>query len=166
MTQENDTQNNNPATMFVGMKLISANPVPAPDDVKGDNKPGDLGYDVYYENGYTAWSPKAVFEEAYQAIRNGMSFGSAIFMLKRGRKVARKGWNGKDMFIYLSDGLNLDSKSLTGAAAKQLLPVLPGVPNSFKICPHIDMKAADGTIVVGWLASQTDMLADDWIVID
>jgi hypothetical protein len=37
--------------------------------------------------------------------------------------------------------------------------------NKVKICPHIDMKAADGSYVVGWLASQTDMLAEDWDIV-
>lgn len=35
-----------------------------------------------------------------------------------------------------------------------------------KICPHIDMKAADDSYVVGWLASQTDLLAEDWVIVD
>ena len=38
--------------------------------------------------------------------------------------------------------------------------------NNVKICSHIDMKAADGTMVIGWLASQTDMLAEDWVIVD
>lgn len=51
---------------YIGLKFIQAEPAPAPDDVKGDSKPGDDGYKVIYPGGYESWSPKAVFEEAYK----------------------------------------------------------------------------------------------------
>ena len=53
---------------FIGVKVILAEPKPAPDDVKGNNKPGDPGYEVQYPDGYISWSPKDVFEQAYRPI--------------------------------------------------------------------------------------------------
>ena len=66
-------------------------------------------------------------------------FDTAIRLLKEGHRVARAGWNGKGMWIALS----------------------PGNP----ALPCITMKTATGEILMGWLASQTDMLAEDWEVV-
>ncbi len=68
-----------------------------------------------------------------------MNFGEALLQLKTGKMVARKGWNGKDMWIHLQ---------------------LPD-ENSKMTLPYIYMKTADIQLVP-WLASQTDILADDW----
>jgi hypothetical protein len=93
-----------------------------------------------------------------------MNFGQALESLKLGSKVARAGWNGKGMFIYLVRGSILEAHELRKEAEKHVGESLPPFTD-VKICSHIDMKAADGSIVVGWLASQTDMLAEDWVVV-
>lgn len=89
-----------------------------------------------------------------------MDFGMAIIALKRGECVARKGWNGKGMFLTLQRGSEVDGDNMRNDGAKNYYS---GCKCS--IAPHIDMKAADGTYVVGWLASQTDMLAEDWEIV-
>lgn len=76
------------------------------------------------------------------------SFGEAIKYLKRGMKVTRKGWNGKGMYLFLADGEDLTSCLSAG---------------DFKCVSSVCMKTAQDTICVGWLASQTDMLAEDWM---
>ena len=88
-------------------------------------------------------------------------FGMALEALKRGKAVARKGWNGKGMFITLQDGSEVEGNNMRNEPAKKYYGDCKA-----KVCPHIDMKAADGSYVVGWLASQTDMLAEDWDIID
>lgn len=88
-----------------------------------------------------------------------MNFGKAIEALKEGKKAARRGWNGKGMFIYLVRGSQVDRTSLRNEA-RDLFG--GGVDDMVDICSHIDMRAADGSLVIGWLASQTDMLSDDW----
>ena len=88
-------------------------------------------------------------------------FGMAIEALKRGKAVARKGWNGKGMFLTLQNGSEVEGNNMRNDPAKNYY-----ADTKVRICPHIDMKAADGSYVVGWLASQTDMLAEDWDVID
>ena len=86
-----------------------------------------------------------------------MNFGQALALLKQGRKVSRVGWNGKNMFVFL----------VPGSQFKVNRPPLLGIyPEGTEIdyCPHIDMRTADGNIVP-WLASQTDVLAEDWGII-
>jgi hypothetical protein len=81
-------------------------------------------------------------------------FGLALCALKEGRRVAREGWNGKGMFLFLVPG------STFQVNRPPLLGIYPE-GTTIDYCPHIDMKTADGKIVP-WLASQTDVLADDW----
>ncbi len=86
------------------------------------------------------------------------TFGEAIEALKQGFKVQREGWNGKGMFLFL----------VPGSTFKVNRPPLLGIYEEGKeinYCPHIDMKTADDK-VVPWLASQTDVLAEDWLIIE
>ena len=107
--------------------------------------------------GYVSWSPEDVFERAYRPV-SGLSFGLAIEAMRKGHKVARQGWNGKGMFLFL----------VPGSTFKVNRPPLLGIyPKGTEIDyhPHIDMKTATGE-VVPWLASQTDMLSDDWQIVE
>jgi hypothetical protein len=83
-----------------------------------------------------------------------MNFGDALAALKEGKRVARHGWNGKGMFLFLVPG----SRFTVNRA-----PLLGIYPEGTEINyhAHIDMKTAQDT-VVPWLASQTDVLAEDW----
>ncbi|CUW40260.1 conserved protein of unknown function(containing Bacteriophage domain,3-87) [Magnetospirillum sp. XM-1] len=85
------------------------------------------------------------------------SFSDALNHLKSGKKVARSGWNGKGMFVFLVPGSTFKVNRA---------PLLGIYPEGTEInyCPHIDMKTADDKIVP-WLASQTDVLADDWTLV-
>lgn len=159
---------------YIGTKLIKAKPMTrgeynALKGIKGDYRyKGEEGYLVVYvdSDNYESWSPKDVFERAYKACDGGMTFGGAIELLKMGFKVARKGWNGKGMFIYLQDGSYPYFHQLKEDVQRKLVDTnCTNVRGAVTICPHIDMKAADGSIVIGWLASMTDMLADDWVVV-
>ena len=84
-----------------------------------------------------------------------MNFGEALEEVKAGGRVARQGWNGKGMFIFLVPG------STFQVNREPLLSIL-GEGTEVNYRAHIDMKTADGTIVP-WLASQTDLLAEDWV---
>lgn len=121
---------------YYGTKLILAEPVPA------DEMHRDEGYRVRYSDGYESWSPRQAFEEAYQPM-DALSFGHALRVLQDGKKVARAGWNGKGMWLALQ---------------------VPDA-NSKMSLPYIYMKTADDK-QVPWLASQTDMLANDWQLIE
>lgn len=82
------------------------------------------------------------------------SFSTALELIKKGSKVRRSGWNGKGMFVFLVGG----STFVTNR--EPLISVLgEGVTVNYHA--HIDMYTADKK-VVPWLASQTDILAEDW----
>lgn len=107
-------------------------------------------------NGYVSWSPKDVFERAYRKTE-GMSFGLAIETMKKGNKVARAGWNGKGMFIVMMP----EFPRVNDRAAKFI-----GEDKPLDCQPYIAMYNAQEQWVPGWLASQTDMLADDWVIVE
>ncbi len=85
-----------------------------------------------------------------------MNFGQAIEALKQRKKVARKGWNGKGMFLYYVPSASYPPSTDIAKEAFSGQDVPYGV--------YIAMKTAQGN-VVPWLASQTDVLAEDWEVI-
>lgn len=121
------------------------------------HKPTAGGYFVVYADGYESWSPAEAFEEGYTLIQptDGMTFEQALQLVKQGRRVARRGWNGKGMFIYLVPGsmFEVNRPPLSGIYADGTL---------ITYRPHVDMRDAEGKCVP-WLASQTDLLADDWM---
>lgn len=83
-----------------------------------------------------------------------MDFGEAIRALKAGKLVQRKGWNGKNMHLYLEDGL---SHTIGDGVFK-------GQRRDYEPC--ICMYTAQGKHQPGWLASQPDILATDWQIVD
>jgi hypothetical protein len=146
---------------YLGVKVINAESATKYDyemnikgvDCKEDNQEG---YIVIYEDGYVSWSPKDVFEKAYRRIDN-LTFGLAVEALKKGNKVARKGWNGKGMFLI---GIGLP-----GCEDWNMPGERSALHNGIELMPWIGMKTADEKFVP-WLASQTDMLAEDWCIIE
>ena len=90
-----------------------------------------------------------ITEAIFSTADEGMDFGSAVSAMRDGDRVTRAGWNGKGMWIELCtpDG---DWKDPDG--------------NTYGRRPYIYMKAADDTLVP-WVASQTDILAEDWQVV-
>lgn len=93
-----------------------------------------------------------------------MDFGDAIRALKRGDRVARSGWNGKGMWLALSRGN--DSLEAAKFWAEPNRRYAEGMGGFAPVLPCITMKTAAGEILMGWLASQTDMLAEDWLALD
>lgn len=85
-----------------------------------------------------------------------MNFGQAIEEMKDGEKVSRRGWNGKSMFLYyVPEGLYpARTDVIRGEFADDMVPY----------GAYIAMKTAQNN-VVPWLASQTDILADDWGIV-
>lgn len=166
---------------FIGTKLINAVPMTRLEynnlrgwELPQDEDGSDEGYLVEYLDGgqanhpdyigYVSWSPKAVFENAYRPV-TGMSFGLAIEALKLGKKVCRAGWNGKDMWLSLSCNGNrqVDADKFWSPHNAEFAVDKGG---SATVLPCITMKTADEKILMGWLSSQTDMLADDWVIVE
>ena len=139
---------------YIGVKIIEATPAQKHTCTKNDCAEGIDGYKVVYPqpdgSTYESWSPKDVFEKAYR-VTSGMTFGLAIEALKKGYKVARSGWNGKGIFIELQVP-DINSKMTSPYIFIDTTGLETNNPNAPKSR-------------VPWLASQTDMLADDWQII-
>jgi len=176
---------------YIGTKMINAEPMTRaaynefrewtlPDGENGN----DAGYLVEYMDGgkpnvpgragYVSWSPAEQFEAAYRPC-DAMTFGLAIEAMRKGYKVARAGWNGKGMWLILVPGTNpayikeetpyhraLASESQVGRQSNDNDIVT-------EILPHIDMwttnAAGRRAMLPGWVASQSDMLAEDWQIV-
>lgn len=147
---------------YIGTKIVQAEPAYRVDGkvfVKANIVPSGVhiedGYKVVYPDGYESWSPKDVFEAAYRAT-DGMSFGLAIEAAKMGKKIARAGWNGKNQYVELGHDFSY--------TAPGDIPVRP--------VQHLDIGSQALVFVgtrgrqAGWLASQSDMLADDWKIVE
>lgn len=146
---------------YIGTKIIEAAPAirkggkvydltwPIPKSME----PEEPGYRVRYPDGYESWSPKDVFEEAYRPT-DAMSFGLAIEAAKKGKRIARKGWNGKRQYVELATAISYASP--IGAVVNAEHDAIGNQALAFVGTSGVQM---------GWLASQADMLADDWMIV-
>ena len=136
---------------YIGVKIIDAKQMTAEEAGKLLNRPIDVsnadaegnGYLVKYPDGYTSWSPKAQFEEAYRKT-DDMTFGLAVEATGKGFCVSREGWNGKNMHVtrsklYTPDNIQINNDCL-------LLFNVTGKYNT-------------------WVPSITDILAEDWRIV-
>jgi hypothetical protein len=101
-------------------------------------------------------------EEKVAQTETGMTFGGAIAALKQGKKVARQGWNGKGMWLWLKEGTMVKSDWCHDPLLKDIADKNGG---EIEAGDCICMKTAQNTIQSGWLASQADMLAADWVIV-
>lgn len=155
---------------YIGTKLINAKPMTrqAYNDFRGwtlpaDENGADEGYLVEYVDGgkgntdhyagYVSWSPADVFDRAYRPCE-GMTFGQAIEAMKDGQKVARAGWNGKGQWLtYVGTGFYDVGMSIVNPHHD--------MDKILRLRPWIGIKTVDDQFMP-WLASQSDMLSDDW----
>lgn len=146
---------------YVGTKFIESKPMSRGDynkyrgwTIPENENPEDEGYLVKYSDGYESWSPKKQFEEAYKECA-GMTFGIALELIKKGVKVAREGWNGKKQYIELATCI-----SYKNANAEIINAEHDAIGNK-----AIAFVGTSG-VQLGWLASQADMLAEDWVIVE
>ena len=127
-----------------------------------DENPKDKGYIVKYRDGYVSWCPQAQFEADGRPV-DGMTFGMAIEAMKQGKKVARAGWNGKGMYVWIMPGSTVkDCKTITDLHLK----AIDEAEGEIRFLGSVRMRTATGDVLTGWLASQTDMLSDDWQIVE
>lgn len=89
--------------------------------------------------------------------------GTAMRKIQQGERVARQGWNGKAMWISFTPGNPaLEAEKFWSPANKRWAEQNGGTA---EVLPAITMRNARGQIVMGWLASQEDLLATDWFVV-
>jgi len=165
---------------YIGTKMILAQPMTRAEynayrgwELPANENGEDAGMLVEYVDGgqandsrhagYISWSPMDVFNRAYRPVK-GLSFGMAIEALKAGKRVSRAGWNGRGMWLVLVPG-------------QKDVPLRAGTPyatalgqESCEILPHIDMWTVNSegrrAMLPGWVASQTDMLSEDWEIVE
>lgn len=146
---------------YIGSKIVTAEPMRRSDwhESKGWPIPMEEGWDregykVRYEDGYESWSPKEVFEAAYRRT-DGMSFGLALEAVKKGFRIARQGWNGKGQYVELGHEIYYEDANGDGWRA-----VHEDIGSQALVfCGSRGRQ-------MGWLASQADMLADDWMILE
>jgi hypothetical protein len=136
---------------YIGVKIVQAEP---------EVRNGEDGYKVTYiedakpgEKPYSSWCPADIFERHNREVSgDGVPFSKALEALKKGAKIARKGWNGKGIYLFFGNEIDFDT--------------IADIPKGLPALPSIIMKTADNKFLVGWLASQTDMLSDDWSIVE
>jgi hypothetical protein len=154
---------------YIGTKVIRARPMSRGDynlyrgwTIPADENPEDPGYLMEWPDSdanHESWQPKHIFERTYHLAGTGLTFGEAVEAMKAGNKVARSGWNGKGMFLYM-------------VGAGRYAPTTPAgheIANCHEdglvpYRPYIAMFTVQQD-VVPWLASQSDVLEEDWVVI-
>jgi len=170
-------------TAFVGTKSVLAVPMTRGDyneyrgwQIPENEDPKEQGYLIEYVDGgkpnddrhagYISWSPKDVFERSYKApnLNSNLTFGEALEHLKKGARVARSGWNGKGMWLSISrpEPFTIPAENFWSPHNRKFAEENGGQAT---VLPSITMKTATGEILMGWLASQTDMLAEDWMIL-
>jgi len=124
------------------------------------------GYKVQYEDGYISWSPELAFNKSYRKTDN-MNIGLAIEAMLKGHRVSRKGWNGRNMFVVYMSPLNLPSFNTQGTERKvnDRTAKWVGEDTPLESLGYFAMFTPDKKWQPGWLASQSDLLADDWEII-
>lgn len=145
---------------FIGTKIVHAEPMTRGEynkfrgwSIPADENPADAGYKIIYPDGYVSWSPEDIFDEAYRQC-DAMPFGLAIEAVKKGYTIARKGWNGKRQYVELASNIGY-----TNAAGEEI-----NVEHEAIGSKALAFVGTSG-VQLGWLASQADMLADDWYIL-
>jgi hypothetical protein len=161
-------------------------------ELSSDENGADEGYLVEYldggesnhkdHSGYISWSPKDIFERAYRRMDN-LTFGEAVELAKQGYLLCRAGWNGKRMFVFLRPEFRCPAqvvvesiqslpqevkdyyqKRYQEADGTWTVKASDYTPFEVQFNAYFTMKGANDELINGWLASQTDMLAEDWQV--
>lgn len=161
---------------YIGVHQVEAEPMTkgeyrkfmgqGPNTSPVNEDPSEAGYKVVYADGYVSWCPKAQFEAAGRPC-DGMTFGMAIEAMKRGKKVARKGWNGKGMWLWLKPSAQIKAEwckdEMLKSAAEENGGEILGLGT---ICMYTHDSTGRKAVLTGWLASQSDMLYEDWLVVE
>ena len=156
-------------TKYVRCHIVKATPMTRGESyaLRGKATPanenvGDEGYHVVYPDGYESWCPKAQFEAAGRPV-DGLTFGLAIDACRyKGAKIQRVNWNGEGQFVRFEEVLASEDGKLHDNPQDA-----PGMATSGCFVFHfVNRKTGETGIQVGWLASQADMAANDWRVIE
>lgn len=143
---------------YIRVNIVEAEPMTAYefDNLKGREHSDENceGYKIVYDDGYVSWCPKARFDEVSRPI-DGMTFGQAIDACRyRGARIQRKNWNGIGQYVEHK-------------VVEVCYPEESKLVQSHAFVFHfVNCKTGEAGIQVGWLASQADMAADDWVIVE
>ena len=164
-------------TQYIGTKRVKGFPMTMKDYFEQSGReipPGMVkthgedapGYLVEYEptkeqpEGYQSWSPMQVFEDAYREV-DGLTFGIAIELMKAGKKLTRPSWNGKGFYVFYQKGypvgipLNKNTAEATGEAEGTVC----------KFAPYLMIQTNEHSFAI-WVPSTSDVLAEDWTIVE
>lgn len=158
---------------YIGTKIVRMQPMTRAEynafrgwTLPADENGADAGYLVEYTDGgkpnvpshagYVSWSLKEQADVAYRET-TGLTFGLAMEAMKKGARIARAGWNGKGMFVYLVPANSYPAQ--TGAAKAHF-----GDGGMVPYNAYMALKGADNTVNT-WAPSGSDALAEDWAVL-
>ena len=159
---------------YLGVKVVDATPLNSGAAVEKGYRVPDYplcdtveGYEVTYEDGYRSWCPKEVFNKNNVPLKD-MTYGMAIEAIEKGFCIARRGWNGKNLFVC---------KQVPSFIRKENIAIMQSLPESAKkIISSYDIKGisylnqmiivnSEG-IINSWVASSSDTYAHDWYIIN
>ena len=92
-------------------------------------------------------------------IKSGLSFSEALIAVKEGYKIARAGWNGANQFVIKAGGYTV-REARPGSDYEKA-----GIVGAFHINEHLDLRNAQGAMQPGWVPSQGDLFANDWMIL-
>ena len=95
--------------------------------------------------------------------KQNLNFGQAVEALKAGQRVTRPNWNGKGMYLWLLPAANVKAEWCREPHLKAMAEANGG---EIECLGSIRMMTADKKVLTGWLASQSDMLSEDWQIVE
>ena len=135
-----------------------------------NENPADEGYVITYRKGqpneYISWCPKKEADEVSISCENGLPFGVAIMECRyRGAKIQRTGWNGDGQYVVYQDCATFFPLTPEQRKEASPEPMLEATSACF-VFHFVNRKTGETGIQVGWLASQADMAANDWVIVE
>ena len=150
-------------TMFLRMNIVEVEPMTRGEHLKskglslipGSGKEEDEGYKVVYADGYVSWCPKDKFDAVSVSCAEGcVPFGYAIAQCQFfGKKIKRAGWNGEDQYVEYRECATLNTEGVD-------------LHSTCFVFHFKNRHTGETGIQVGWLASQADLQAKDWVILD
>ena len=152
---------------YIRCHIVKANPMTRGEYNKHrgwitpDNEnPHDQGYHVIYPDGYESWCPKAQFEAAGVKTDEGLPYGYAMILCQFfGKKIQRANWNGEGQFVRFEHVTAYEDGGRASPDERSI------GPDCF-VFHFVNRKTGETGIQVGWLASQADMAAKDWRIVE
>lgn len=157
---------------YIGFDEVTATPMSRADynvlrgwTLPADENGADEGYMLEHKDGGpVSWVTAERFDGSYRVLM-GMDFGGALRAAIEGRRVARAGWNGKGMSVFVNGGSVDTTKPGDMIEGVSRILFAEGDVGTVTRMPCLCMSTASGAVTLGWAPSQVDMLAEDWTVL-